>query len=713
MVPSTYFMRKVFHFLHILFLLGVASHTKAQIDTDRVLITGRSAFYYEDYVLAISYFNKVIRVKPYLADPYYFRAFAKYSLEDLKGAEKDMDKAISINPFQASFFRFRGDIRSKFGAYDEALGDYAKGLELSPQEEGIFFNRGLVYMNTKEYQKSVDDFTEVLKIDNAQYGAYINRAISKLQLKDTIGAVKDMDEAIEVNPLVADAYRFSAIIYYETNDFNKALDRINEAIELNRNDAGYYMMRGVIRYQMDNLVGTMSDFDQVIELDPKNTMAYANRGILRVEVGDVNNAIDDFSRVLALNSSDLLTLFNRSLLYIRVGQYREAIADLNVIIDRYPDYPDAYMARSQAYSGINNNMAAGRDYNMYFKLDQDSRKKAEREPAKKKTGNDGDKPKKTRGEKDDDINNHDKIAVLDDFGIDETEVEEIDNLRGKIQNRNIVIDLETVYGLTFFSVDSLINRTRYFKTDVTQFNQRKKFGRPLIFSNREAETDGSKSLEYFTTIKEIGAQLEQTPNDYEQRFIRAILYGVVLNYTSAIAEYDFIIENTEDKKIHLFAYFNRAYIRYKMLEMMQTFDDEELPSNLLSKPLTSAVIKGKTPSGDEVIKQSLDYQLIERDLQKVLEIDPEYEFAYYNLGILQCIRKDYEGAIVYFEKAIALNPFFAEAYFNRGLTRIYLKQDELGTLDLSKAGELGMYKAYNVIKRYGMQRELKEENETK
>ncbi|WP_185957437.1 tetratricopeptide repeat protein [Saccharicrinis carchari] len=699
-------MRKIFYFLHILFLLGMASHTKAQIDTDRVLIIGRNALYFEDYVLAISYFNKVIRVKPYLAEPYYLRAFAKYSLDDLKGAEKDMNKAISINPFHASFYRFRGDIRSKFGSYEASLVDYAKGLELSPQDEGIFFNRGLVYMNTKEYQKSVDDFTAVLKIDNAQYGAYINRAIAKLHLNDTIGAVRDMDEAIEVNPLVADAYRFSAIIYYETNDFDKALDRINEAIALNRRDAGYYMLRGVIRYQMDNLMGTMSDFDQVIELDPKNTMAYANRGILRVEVGDVNNAIDDFSRVLALNPGDLLTLFNRSLLYIKVGQYREAISDLNLIVDRYPDYPDAYMARAQAYSGLNNNVAAGRDYNMAYKLEQDQRKKGE----KQQKGKEGNKPKETRSEKDDDISNHDKIAVLDDFGIEETEVEEIDNLRGKIQNRNIIIDLESVYGLTFFSVDSLVNRTRYFKPEVTQFNQRKKFGRPLVFSNREAETDGTKSLEYFSTIKDIGSELQQTPDDNELRFIRAILYGVVLNYTSAINEYDFIVENTRDNGLALFAYFNRAYVRYKMVEMMQTFDEEELPSSLISKPLTSSLNKDQKNKEDEIIKKRLDYELIERDLQKVLELDPDYEFAYYNLGIVQCIRKDYEGAITNFDKAIELNPFFAEAYFNRGLTRIYLKQDELGTLDLSKAGELGMYKAYNVIKRYGMQRVIKDEN---
>ncbi|TLX76622.1 tetratricopeptide repeat protein [Labilibacter sediminis] len=703
-------MRKTLLFIYTAILLCVGFQSKAQIDTDRVLIIGRNALYYEDYVLAISYFNKVIRVKPYLAEPFYYRAYAKYSLDDLKGAEEDMNKAIDISPFQADFYRFRGDVRGKFGAYESALSDYAKGLEIEPNSVGIYFNRGLVYMNTKDYEKGVDDFTSVLKHDPSQYGAYINRAISKLNLKDTIGAVKDMDEAIEVNPLVADAYRFSAAIYYEINDFEKSLDRIDQAIHLDHNEASFYMMRGVVRYQMDNLEGTMQDFDKVVELEPKNAMAYANRGILRVEVGDVNNAIDDFSRVLALNPNDLLTLFNRSLLYIRVGQFRDAINDLKLIINHYPDYPDAYLALSQAYEGIHNNDLAQKNYNMAMKLELDSRKKAEQQSNKGKGAKD--KPKKTRSESDNDINNHDKIAVLDDFAIEETETEEIDNLRGKIQNRNIIIDLETVYGLTFFSVDSLINRTRYFKPEVTQFNQRKTFGRPLIFSNREAETDGTKSLEYFTTIKQIGDELEKNPNQNDLRFIKAILYGVVLNYTNAIMEYDHIIKtaNKESSTKH-FAYFNRAYIRYKMLEMMQSFEEEEeLPMNLSTQTLMQSSGGTSAMPDKSVIKQMVDYDLIEKDLLKVIELKPDFEFAYYNLGILECIKKNYAGAIINYNKAIKLNPFFAEAYFNRGLTRIYLKQDEEGTLDLSKAGELGLYKAYNVIKRYGMQREQKEKD---
>jgi len=47
-----------------------------------------------------------------------------------------------------------------------------------------------------------------------------------------------------------------------------------------------------------------------------------------------------------------------------------------------------------------------------------------------------------------------------------------------------------------------------------------------------------------------------------------------------------------------------------------------------------------------------------------------------------------------------LEPEFAEAYFNRGLTKIFLDDVEGGALDLSRAGELGISGAYNIIKRY-------------
>ncbi len=61
---------------------------------------------------------------------------------------------------------------------------------------------------------------------------------------------------------------------------------------------------------------------------------------------------------------------------------------------------------------------------------------------------------------------------------------------------------------------------------------------------------------------------------------------------------------------------------------------------------------------------------------------------------------DYRAALADYDKAISLNDNFADAYFNRGLTLIFLGNNKQGVADLSKAGELGLYTAYNIIKRY-------------
>jgi len=71
------------------FIIFSSLSASAQVNTDRVMMIGKNALYFEDYVLAIQYFNQVIMAKPYLADPYYFRALAKFMLDDFKGAEED------------------------------------------------------------------------------------------------------------------------------------------------------------------------------------------------------------------------------------------------------------------------------------------------------------------------------------------------------------------------------------------------------------------------------------------------------------------------------------------------------------------------------------------------------------------------------------------------------------------------------------------------
>ena len=72
-----------------IWLVGISLPTYAQLNTDRITAIGRNALYFDDYVLSIQYFNQVIKLKPYLSEPYLLRAIAKIQLGDYTGAMLD------------------------------------------------------------------------------------------------------------------------------------------------------------------------------------------------------------------------------------------------------------------------------------------------------------------------------------------------------------------------------------------------------------------------------------------------------------------------------------------------------------------------------------------------------------------------------------------------------------------------------------------------
>ena len=79
-------MRRI---LYIVLSCCMSVMSMAQLNTDRITAIGRNALYFDDYVLSIQYFNQVIKLKPYLSEPYLLRAIAKIQLGDYVGAEMD------------------------------------------------------------------------------------------------------------------------------------------------------------------------------------------------------------------------------------------------------------------------------------------------------------------------------------------------------------------------------------------------------------------------------------------------------------------------------------------------------------------------------------------------------------------------------------------------------------------------------------------------
>ena len=186
-------MRK---FLLSLLLLLASLSVSAQFRTDRLIDVGRSALYYEDYVLSIQYFNQVIMVKPYLYEPWFLRAVAKFYLDDYVGAEKDCSEAIRLNPYVPNLFELRGLCRIKQQKYDEAIADYDKTIEFNPYDKNLWFNRVLCKMEKKDYDAANVDLDSMMGMWKTYAKAFTLKAEVCMQQKDTVEGAKYLDKSL-------------------------------------------------------------------------------------------------------------------------------------------------------------------------------------------------------------------------------------------------------------------------------------------------------------------------------------------------------------------------------------------------------------------------------------------------------------------------------------------------------------------------------------
>ena len=173
---------------------------------------GKNALYFEDYLLSIQYFNDVIRVKPYLAEPYFFRAVAKFYLEDYRGAEEVCSLALERTPFITDAYQGRGISRQTLKKDSLAIIDYNAGLKYLPENKVFLINKAVAQINVKDYDGSEKTFQSLIGYYPNYDNAYLGQASLRLERGDTIAALESISRCIELNANNGEAFIMRADI---------------------------------------------------------------------------------------------------------------------------------------------------------------------------------------------------------------------------------------------------------------------------------------------------------------------------------------------------------------------------------------------------------------------------------------------------------------------------------------------------------------------
>lgn len=673
------------------FLLPVS----AQINTDQVLRIGRNALAFEDYVLSIQYFNQVINAKPYLAEPYFYRAVAKISLEDYLGAERDATECIERNPFIVDAYEVRGVSRQNMKDYKGAIEDYEHGLTLKPDDRVFLFNKAMCQGQIKDYGHAQEAFDRLLKFEPKNARAYLGLAQIHFEQADSVKALEFLDKSLSLDKNQFNAHMMKADICMRRDSISQALSALNEAITLEPRHPDLFINRAFLKYKLDDYSGAMADYDYAIELDPDNFEAHYNRAQLNAQVAEFNRAIADFSFLLDKDPTNFMARYNRAIIYMQLGNYKKAIGDYDVILKKYPKYETGFMMRGDAKRKIGDSKGGERDfkqaadimrkkgvhYSNYDPVHQEIRyenKRLEEKQLKQKEeferAEEGESPEQIIEK----FNGLLTLATDNEF-----KPEYANRSRGHIQNRNIAIEPIEMFTLSFYNRDNKLNGNTYYITEVAQINAMQVLNQPLCVVpgfpviSEEAIRHHFAGVEYYNGLLSNG---QPRAIDY---FARGMDFFLLKNPTAAISDADRAIAINPDFVI---AYFFRAGAKFLQYKMANAASPDASPDATVD-----AMLKQQT--AEHHLREVL------ADLDTCAKLMPLNVYAHFNRGVVLALQRNLTEALAAYNQAIALKPDLGEAYYNRGIIYLQLGNKERGTADLSRAGELGILPSYNILKR--------------
>ena len=648
----------------ILFLFCMfADNAGAQVNKQYFVWVGRDMVMDSRYREAIETLNILLRADPDAYEGYFWRGIAKYHLDDLLGAERDFTLTLAKNPVYTNAYQFRALTRSRLGNYDDAMKDFDEAIELRPDYPAPYYSRGVTNILTGRYREAVDDFNMYMRFNQRDADAYANRGTAYLHLQDTVAAYEDFGRAIRTNREYPRGYLERGSLYMEQGRYDEALADFDTAVRCDTSYIPAYFSRAMAYYRKHNLQAALADFDRVLELDPTSSVTYFNRALVRTETGDYNRALEDYDQVAAYSPGNVIVYYNRAGLRFRLGELQGALEDNDRAIELYPDFANAYLGRASVKYLLRDSEGAERD-----------RSVAERKIAEYRA----------RLEGESEVSFADTSRQFDKLLSFDTQLSD-GPVRNTATGTNERITLRPSYGFTL-------------RSDAEP-------GRGLILHPGEAEAEefiaslgdasvvfgyeGSDMAAAALVRKDeaVSADIAANGSRWQAYFMRGMTQALLKQYTNAVGALSTAITLSPRNP---FLYIARSAVQAEMTDFISSMDNGY--SRISPESDRSARMRDAA--------RTYDYDEAISDLNKAAKLNPNLPCIYYNRGNLFALSGRFPEAFEEYSHAIALDPGLAEAYFNRGLVQIYMKDTRKGLLDISKAGELGIGEAYDLLRLY-------------
>jgi len=284
--------------------------------------------------LAIKNFEESLMLDPTSAEGHFFLGFALGEKGKIKEGLESVRRAIALNP---SLAQFEPNLPIQLKDHKGHL-DFLKeqlGIpKVSVNEFQAHFNLGLTYLNKGLYEESRKEFDECLKINRRN--PELLGAIGELNLLSgrVDEALKSLEPALELDYASPRLANDIGIAYLLKNDFKRAANWFQKALGLQKDFAASINNVAVTQHFDNKVDEALKNFDVAARLG--NHEARFNLGYHYFKLRDFDSALKHFS------GATVEDLFGRGLVQAETNRDEDALLSFKAAINLSPNHAGTY-----------------------------------------------------------------------------------------------------------------------------------------------------------------------------------------------------------------------------------------------------------------------------------------------------------------------------------------------------------------------------------
>lgn len=287
---------------------------------------------------------------------------------DIENAIIEFEKLTQDFKNHAIVFYNLGRIYKANGEYDLAVDNYKQAIVLNPFEDKYskaikaiaqeMAKNGDTEYRRQEFDAAIENYLKAISYVPEYTTALFKIARTYFKLKDYENTKLYLEKNLSVDPNQEQSEKMLGDIYKGMGDLENAIHHYNLAISINGNYYKAYYSLGTALLKTGELEDARIALNQVIMIEPTYAKALGTLGYVEQELGNLDMAVDHYTRATELDPKSYDVYYRLASALNLKEKYEDAKSSAKSCLNIKRNYAPAYFELGMAEKALGNKVAA-------------------------------------------------------------------------------------------------------------------------------------------------------------------------------------------------------------------------------------------------------------------------------------------------------------------------------------------------------------------